>query len=354
MALYTENCGKQIKRIKCCKYIRYCVGKLCKTAKGLCYWRGKKISVVAKQIAEPKHVYPKKTTKKNKIKEVENMEEDTVENMEEDTVKKGGRRHGRKHHDAKDVTKRTTCSSVNGHVTGFSGKAFDFQSLGDWVLYKGDKMEIHYRGGRLGGIPRIISRFGLNINNDIVESFRSKLNNIYVNGKAVSLPTGVNYMLPHGGIVLFKDNKIQFKTGSEEADFYIFRKLTRGNYFTAYVRSTVKNVSGLCTNIRVSGKGILKHFKPAVLKNKKKKISCPKRKAFHAFCRKLKIKGVEFKNCVYDLCSKLPKKQVKKTVKEDKKENNKNPPPPQKKNTTIIIIIKEKKHHVLDQQELVI
>jgi len=231
-----------------------------------------------------------------------------------------------KHDDTTDISKRITCSSVDGHLTTFTGKKFDFNNLGDWVFYKGDKMEIHYRGGRINGVPKIISKFGMIINTDLIESFQSDVHRLYVNGKLVRVPEKISYMLPHGGVVTSTGNKIQFKYANEEVDFYVFKKPNKGYYFTSYVRSSSLYVTGLCTNDRIPGKSILRHFKTPILKRAKKVYSCPKRSAFIKFCRKLKIKGAEFNNCVSDLCSKLPKVNIKKIVKiqqEQQKEQEK-------------------------------
>jgi len=122
------------------------------------------------------------------------------------------------------VRRRVTCSAEGDpHFTLFTGKKMDFQGVGDWVLYKGPQLQIHYRGASWFGFPRVQIKLAARVRNDVIISTGQDLGRLKVNNQIVHLPENTRFTLPSGGFLVKSGNKLTITSNTdEEADFYSY------------------------------------------------------------------------------------------------------------------------------------
>jgi len=89
---------------------------------------------------------------------------------------------------------------------------------------------------------------------------------------------------------------------------YQFTSRNRG-YFNAYVRSNVPTVSGLCSQQYVKSKLFRNPMKGKIEVVKQR--HCHKKAHFANVCRRRGLNGQRLKNCVFDLCAGLSKRDEK-------------------------------------------
>jgi len=135
---------------------------------------------------------------------------------------------------------------------------------------------------------------------------------VKINRRLVNLRAGVN-KIPGGGQITLAGNKITLSTNDgEECDMYQFTSRNRG-YFNAYVRSNVPTVSGLCSQQYVKSKLFRNPMKGKIEVVKQR--HCHKKAHFANVCRRRGLNGQRLKNCVFDLCAGLSKRDEKKLIK---------------------------------------
>jgi len=218
------------------------------------------------------------------------------------------------------VRRRVTCAAEGDpHFTLFDGRHLDFQGVGDWVLYKGHHLTIHYRGASWYGFPRVQIKFAAKIRGDIIISQGQDLSRIKVNNRLVHLPENKVFKLPNGGSLTKSGNRLNMNTNiNEDADFYSYAGTTdpRGQpfYFNSYVRSASHKIGGACAAQYIQAKGLFSTERKARIK-KVKLPKCPKRKRYIRFCEKRTTKKSTVKNCVFDLCAGIRKNNEKKLLK---------------------------------------
>jgi len=203
---------------------------------------------------------------------------------------------------------RITCELyADPHVKGFNKKYFNAQTVGDWILYKGKNLSAHYRGKSFGSWVGAV-KFGVRLYKYKIYSTGFNFETVKVNGRLKKLLNGVN-KLKHGGFIKKEGNKITFSTNDgEEVDF-----ISYGSFFNAYVRSNIPKITGIC-----SEKFIHSHFFSHYHKGHRVKFSkkhCVHKKRHVLSCKRRGLKGAALKNCVFDRCAGLSKKNWKKNVK---------------------------------------
>jgi len=209
--------------------------------------------------------------------------------------------------------KRVTCDLyADPHARSFDGKYFEAQTVGDWVLHRGPTIRAHYRGksfGRWVGVVEWIVK----VRGDVVRNVG--FTGVTVNGEAVTLVNGQAFNLPNGGSVTKTGNKFNINSNrGEDVDFVSF-----GSFFNAYVRSTLPDVSGLCSHQFVKsvafGHPQAGHRVPAP------KINCANKANHVATCAAKGLNGMARTNCVFDLCAKFPKAIEARIIQLNRREN---------------------------------
>jgi len=211
------------------------------------------------------------------------------------------------------VRRRVTCDLfADPHARSFMGKHFEAQTAGDWVLYKGENMEIHYRGHKMGTWVGVV-KFGVQIGNEVFKS--NGFTGITHNGQPLKLADGANYKF-NGGYVHKKGNKYTVSTGDgEEVDFIAY-----STFFNAFVRSNAPVTTGLCNQQFVGSKFFTHPEKPWIVPDSKIP-ACPNKAHFEKHCQEKKLKGTNLHNCIFDLCSGLNPKIEDQILKEKEDEN---------------------------------
>jgi len=206
---------------------------------------------------------------------------------------------------------RITCSLyADPHVHGFNKKYFEAQTVGDWILYKGRRLSVHYRGKSFGSWVGPI-KFGVKIFKHKIYSVGFTFDKLRIDGRIRNVPNGVLKL--KRGLIRRAGNKITFSTNNgEEVDF-----ITYGSFFNAYVRSNTPKISGICSQqfkksrfFRNPQKGRRVVFK---------KRPCPRRATFKRRCAVKGLKGRKLKFCVRDLCNGLSRKIERRILKDNKK-----------------------------------
>jgi len=86
---------------------------------------------------------------------------------------------------------QVTCSLyADPHVKGTNNKYFDAQTVGDWVLYKGDELSASYRGVQNGRWVAAV-KFSVRLFSDKIYSNGFDLNTLIINGKEKLVHSGV-------------------------------------------------------------------------------------------------------------------------------------------------------------------
>jgi len=167
------------------------------------------------------------------------------------------------------------------HMVGFNNNRFEAQNPGRFTLYSGRKLTVHYRSVKNGAWAAIktvsINLDGAHFNFGV--QFNQPFGKRTVNGNASITRNG---------------NKITCSTGEgEEIDI-----VSQGYYLDLYVRTNKRNVGGLCAN-------------PNTATLNPNRVNCPKRQINEIWCRRnggRSRKGF-MKNCVFDLCQGLRRRQ---------------------------------------------
>jgi len=199
------------------------------------------------------------------------------------------------------------------HVYGFNKHTFNAQTEGDWVIYRGLNMNIHYRGKRFGVWVGPV-QYGVRIFGQRISS-RGFNNIVNIDGENRNLHEGVN-KLHKGGFIKVAGTKTTIGTGDgEEVDF-----VSGGYYFNVYVRSDVPDVSGLC-----SQQFIKSHFFSSPKFGTVDKIEirhCPNKEHHERHCRSLGLDGARLRNCVADRCQGFSKRDERAVIKLTKREKH--------------------------------
>jgi len=162
------------------------------------------------------------------------------------------------------LVKRSVCSAEGDpHFGYFSGKRGDFQGVGDFVLYKGRELEVHYRGHNyLNTKAQIQVLFGARVRGDVVITTGFDLSKLRINGHHRTIGEGKTD-LPDGGYLLKAGNKLTVHANKfEEVDC-----VSVGFYFNTYVRSSEEHVGGVCAQQYIHGYGIFEHAEEARILN---------------------------------------------------------------------------------------
>jgi len=242
-------------------------------------------------------------------------------------------RHGRKHrHHRRHGKKVKSCSIyADPHVTGFSGKVFNAQTVGDWVLYRGDKLSAHYRGvamkplvGNAQWVGAI--KFAIRIFHHKIYSTGFNLNTLKIDGEEKRVENGIKIQLGRA-FILRNGASITFSTGEgEEVEWVSSRtKASHGNsmdeYFNGYVRTNVLHPKGLCSNQFVRSK-FFGHPQEGKIITIKRDV-CERREEFKKECERLGHGGKKLENCIFDRCSGMSRNALKKQAKEIRRKTKK-------------------------------
>jgi len=225
-----------------------------------------------------------------------------------------------KKEDKKEViikrVKRGDCQLyADPHAKAFSGKHFEAQVEGDWVLYKGFNLNLYYRGKRFGGWVGQI-QWGAKVFGVSVISRGFNVAHVTVDGQDRTLKQGRN-RLPRGGSLVVAGNKITVTTNDgEEGDFISFN-----SFFNAFVRSNVPQVSGMCsqqftrTNFFPGHKhGHVDNFHVP---------NCPNMARFRQSCQRSGLRGAHLRSCVFDRCAGLPRRIERRIIRQIRVERRK-------------------------------
>jgi len=232
----------------------------------------------------------------------------------------------RNHHEQKKKTihvvqkvNRITCQLyADPHVQGFNTKHFEAQTVGDWVLYRGENLSAHYRGKSMGAWVGPI-KFGVKLFHHRIYSLGFSQSTLLIDGKQVTISEGKTE-IGHRGFVFKNGSKFTFSTGDgEEVDFVSY-----GYFFNGFVRSSAKRVTGLCSQEFIHSHFFKHEEKGEIVKPMKK--HCPRRKEFEERCQRSGLLRTPLANCIFDLCSGLPKRVEKKMLKTIKHEVKKEIP----------------------------
>jgi len=210
---------------------------------------------------------------------------------------------------------RIACSLyADPHVHGFNKKNFDAQTVGDWVLYRGMNLAAHYRGKRFGSWVGPI-KFGVRLFHHKIYSIGFSQSSLRIDGKVVNIPHG-ELKLNGGGIIRRAGTKLTFSTDNgEDVDFIAF-----GFFFNAYVRSSVRHITGIC-----SQKFVRSHFFRHSIEGRKviiKRRVCKRRKLFKKQCQLRGLIGKRRLFCTRDLCSGLPVRIEREILHDNKHEKH--------------------------------
>jgi len=198
--------------------------------------------------------------------------------------------------------KRITCEIyADPHVHGFNQKYFNAQTVGDWVIYRGENLSAHYRGKSFGSWVGIV-KYGVKLFDAKIYSVAFNLNKLIINGEERNIPNGIT-KLSNGGIIQKNGNKLTFSSGrGEDVDFVSY-----GWFYNTYVRSDVPKISGLCSQEFVHSH-FFNHYEKAH-RIEIKKEHCPKKMENKQRCLAAGInKPEKVRFCVRDLCNGLPMK----------------------------------------------
>jgi hypothetical protein len=251
----------------------------------------------------------------NKIIKINKKEQKTK-------IKKQGKnkkhRKDRKKHrkDRKKHKKSTiTCSLfADPHVVGSNKRHFEAQTVGDWELYNGENLSVHYRGIQMRGWVASV-KFGVRLFNDKIYSTDLGFNSLKINGQVRPIQNG-RTQISNEGVVIKNGNKLTFSTNQgEEVDFISF-----GSFFNAYIRTNVKSATGIC-----SQQFNRSYFFGHPQKGKIVKINtnnCANRAVFRRHCRARGLKGGDLRDCVVDRCNGLDKRIENKIIRDNKRERH--------------------------------
>jgi len=202
------------------------------------------------------------------------------------------------------------------HVLTFTGKYFDAQWDGEFVLYKGKHLEISYRTKRFGSFTSNI-KFKVHLYGQVIDSVAFDIHNLLIDGRSHTLKDGKKE-LSLGGSITCAGTKVTFSTNDgEEVDF-----ISGGWYFNSYVRSDVPHVDGLCTGKRVNSKDFA-HPQKQVQGEKFDLKNCAKKELFEHKCSKKGLKAQFLKNCVFDLCSGISLRSETRIARQSRKQQKK-------------------------------
>jgi len=219
--------------------------------------------------------------------------------------------HIRKKH--RKIVTRVQCSLfADPHVTGFNSRSYNAQTVGDWVLYRGENLSAHYRGISMGSWVGAV-KFGVRLYGDRITSHDLSFNSIIINGQLQNLGNGKTKISERGSVTK-AGNKLTFSTNDgEEVDF-----LTFGTFMNVYVRSNVETVHGICSQEFIRSTffnneqvGKIFHVGANICANK------------HRFTRRCKRNGLIFgaiRDCVIDLCNGLNIKIERQILRRNKRE----------------------------------
>jgi len=213
----------------------------------------------------------------------------------------------------KRVTRIQCSMFADPHVHGFNNRNYDAQTVGDWVLYKGDNLSAHYRGKRMSRVWVGAVKFGVRIYNDRIYSNDLQFKTLIINGHVKQLNAGVTN-LSGRGTVIKAGNKLTFNTNDGEAvDFISF-----GTFMNVYVRSNVEKVTGLCSQQFIRSHFFNHYHIGKIVKIKN--IKCHNKKKFHKECKHRGLKKKALKQCVFDFCAGIEKKIEEKIISINKEE----------------------------------
>jgi len=192
-----------------------------------------------------------------------------------------------KHEDHKIVkvrrVKRPQCQMVaDPHVHGFNNKNYDAQTEGDWVLYRGLNLKVHYRGKRFGGWVGAV-QYGIRLFGQRISSRGVNSNVVNIDGVDTNINGKIN--LPRGGFIKKSGIRITYGTSDgEEVDFD-----AHGTYYNVYLRSSVPDVSGLCSQQFVRSS----FFRNPIIGeiDNIRVGKCHKRSHFRRKCERLGLRG---------------------------------------------------------------
>jgi len=212
---------------------------------------------------------------------------------------------------------RQTCQLyADPHVHGFSGKNYNAQTVGDWVLYKGKNLSAHYRGKSMGVWVGAI-KFGIHLFHHYkIYTIGFKFDKLLINDKVKKIIEGTTN-LKHGGAIIKKNNIVYFSTDDgEEVELVSF-----GSYFNAYVKSNTRHVSGLCSDQFVHSHFFKNYHQAHKVKFEKK--HCERKEEHRRTCLGHGLKGDRLRFCIQDLCGGMRRSELKRIVVRNIKEKKK-------------------------------
>jgi len=207
--------------------------------------------------------------------------------------------------------KRDQCQVyADPHVHGFTGRNFNAQVDGDWVLYRGLHLSVHYRGKRFGSWVGQV-QWGAYLFGQRISSRGFDVSSVNIDGQDIKLSNGRN-KLPQGGWLDLAGTKITLGTGDgEECDFVSF-----GWFFNSYVRSDVEVVGGICQQQFIHSK-----FFSSPIRGRIRSIHerlCDRRDEHERTCRRNRLVGTRLINCIFDLCQGMDKRIVRRLVRNNR------------------------------------
>jgi len=217
------------------------------------------------------------------------------------------------------------------HVRDKYGRHFEAQTVGDWAITISETFKAYYRGKSMGRWVAVVDWI---VKTNGVTIRHSGFGGVAVDGGKIQLLNGKPFALPTGGSIIKKGNMVTIKSGDgEEIDF-----ISYGKFYNVYVRSNKKGTKGLCNKQFLKTK-VFPHPRKGVILPKVKinAKTCKKFLKHSTYCRAKGLNGVKLRECIQDLCLKLPKKIEKQILKDNKKEKRKrmpkgkNPKVPKKK-----------------------
>jgi len=211
------------------------------------------------------------------------------------------------------IVSRVQCSLyADPHVTGFNNRNYNAQTVGDWVLYRGENLSAHYRGIRMGSWVGAV-KFGVRLYGDRITSHDLSFNSIIINGQFQNLSDGKTKISERGSVTK-AGNKLTFSTNDgEEVDF-----ITYGTFMNVYVRSNVEIVHGICSQEFIHSTFFNNEQVGNLIQFGEN--NCANR---HRFKRRCIRRGLIFgaiRNCVIDLCNGLNIKIERQILRGNKRE----------------------------------
>jgi len=182
------------------------------------------------------------------------------------------------------------CSSyADPHMVGFAGNRFEAQDAGTFDLYSGEKLSVSYSSIKMGAWAAIIS-VSVNVNG---HSFNF--------GRHFSQQS---QQLDGAASITRNGNRITVNTGDgEEIDI-----VTHGNFLDVFVRSNKSNTGGMCAN---GYNQRPQHKQPCLNNVARNRMWCNRNNKHNA------------RNCVFDLCNGLKRRDEIKIKREVRKEKRK-------------------------------